>query len=85
MLIFIDANIHLIRHLGVTIIKKQTGGRDKNQSKEIREQERIWWMDWSQDEVIAMHEENICVNRLCLYICRYVSLNKSVISSVEFS
>ena len=41
MLIFIDANIHLNRHLGVTIIKKQTGGRDKNQSKEIREQESI--------------------------------------------
>ena len=41
MLIFIDANIHLIRDFGVTIIKKQTGGKDKNQSEEIREQERI--------------------------------------------
>ena len=69
MLIIIDANIHLIRHLGVTIIKKQGGGNDKNQSKEIREQESIWWMDWSQDELIAMRKTLYIV---CLYVDMYL-------------
>ena len=71
MLIFIDANIHLNRHLGVTIIKKQTGGRDKNQSKEIREQESIWWMDWSQDELIAMRK-TLYIVYVCLYVDMYL-------------
>ena len=71
MLIFIHANIHLNRHLGVTIIKKQTGGRDKNQSKEIREQESIWWMDWSQDELIAMRK-TLYIVYVCLYVDMYL-------------